>query len=153
MIYSLEAMAPTVFNWAEALLVTFKEHLTMCRRGELKQFGYGTILVSFFFKRLPHLRPQVAFTEFKERDPHMLRWVEVMSHHGGSRSKVKFETAFFWWLDEQILMIEDYVYVDTDFRGDPDLDLLVDDQYGGIGEWNTKTFMFLYFMFYNFYVC
>ena len=42
-------------------------------------------------------------------------------------------------------MIEDYVYVDTDFRGDPNLSLLVDHQWGDMGEKNTKMFMFLYF--------
>ena len=45
MLYALEAMAPTVFNSVEALLVTFKEQLTKCHQGELNFFGYGTILV------------------------------------------------------------------------------------------------------------
>ena len=31
MLYALEAMAPTVFNWAEALLPMFKDQLTKCR--------------------------------------------------------------------------------------------------------------------------
>ena len=43
-IYSLEAMVPTVFNWAKALLPVFKDQLTKCRQGELKQCGYGSIL-------------------------------------------------------------------------------------------------------------
>ena len=30
MLYALEAMAPTVFNWAEALLPIFKDQLTKC---------------------------------------------------------------------------------------------------------------------------
>ena len=36
MLYAIEAMAPTFFNWAEALLLVFKDHLTKCRHGELK---------------------------------------------------------------------------------------------------------------------
>ena len=36
MIYELEAMAPMVYNWAEALLPVFKYHLTKCRLGELR---------------------------------------------------------------------------------------------------------------------
>ena len=47
-------------------------------------------------------------------------------------------------------MIEDYTYADTIFGEDPDSTLLVDDQCGDIGEWNTKIFMFLNFMFYDF---
>ena len=36
MLYAIEAMAPTVFNLAEALLSVFKYKLTKCRQGELK---------------------------------------------------------------------------------------------------------------------
>ena len=50
LLYAIEAMAPTVFNWAEALLLVFKDQLTKCRQGELKQFGYGSILVCLFFE-------------------------------------------------------------------------------------------------------
>ena len=31
MLYAIEAMTPTVFNWAEALLLVFKDQLTKCR--------------------------------------------------------------------------------------------------------------------------
>ena len=36
MLYAIEAMAPTVFNWAEALLLILKDQLTKCWQGELK---------------------------------------------------------------------------------------------------------------------
>ena len=36
MLYSMEAVAPTVYNWEEALLPVFKDKLTKCQRGELK---------------------------------------------------------------------------------------------------------------------
>ena len=48
--YAWKAMEPTVFNWAEALLSVFKEQFTKCQQGDLKQFGYDTILASLFFK-------------------------------------------------------------------------------------------------------
>ena len=35
-LYAIEAMAPTVFKWVEALLPIFKDQLTKCRQGELK---------------------------------------------------------------------------------------------------------------------
>ena len=44
MLYAIEAMAPTVFNWAESMLPIFKDQLTKCRQGELKQFVFGSIL-------------------------------------------------------------------------------------------------------------
>ena len=61
------------------------------------------------------MRPQVIFTEIRARNPRMLRWVEIMAYTGGGRAKVKFEAAFFCWLRDQILMIEDYAYAWTDF--------------------------------------
>ena len=39
LLYTIEAMETTVFNWAEALLLVFKDQLTKFRQGELKQFG------------------------------------------------------------------------------------------------------------------
>ena len=56
-LYDLEAMAPTVFNWVEALLPIFKDQLTKCRQGKLKQFGFASILACFFFDRVPQMRP------------------------------------------------------------------------------------------------
>ena len=50
MLYAIEAMTPTIFNWLEALLPVFKDQLTKCRQGELKQFGFRSILACFFFE-------------------------------------------------------------------------------------------------------
>ena len=71
MLYAMEAMEPTVFKSAEALLPIFKDQLTKCRQGELKQFGFGSILACFFFERVPQMRTQVVFTELRVRDPRM----------------------------------------------------------------------------------
>ena len=57
MLYALECMAPTIFNWREGLLVNLKYHLTKCLRGELEQFGYGVVMVSFFLEQVPLMRP------------------------------------------------------------------------------------------------
>ena len=53
MLYAIEVMAPTVFNWVEALLPIFKDKLTKCRKGELKQFGFNFILAFLFFEQVP----------------------------------------------------------------------------------------------------
>ena len=53
---------------------------------------------------------------------------------GVGRGKVKFGAPFFHWLDDQILMIEDYAYVGTDFMGDPDLPLPPSAQWGDISK-------------------
>ena len=56
-LYSIECMAPMIFNSSEGLLVSLKDQLTKCKRGELKQFDYGEIVVSFFLERVPLMRP------------------------------------------------------------------------------------------------
>ena len=98
MLYAIEAMAPTVFNWVEVMLPIFKDQLTKCQQGELKQFGFGSILSCFFFKQVPQMRPQVVFTELRAWDPCMLRWVQIMACTRVGRGKVKSGDPFFRWL-------------------------------------------------------
>jgi hypothetical protein len=51
--YAIECTEPRVFNWADVVLRSIKRQLTKCRCGKLKQFGYGSLLVSFFLERVP----------------------------------------------------------------------------------------------------
>jgi hypothetical protein len=53
--YVMECIETRVFNWCDELLRSMKNQLTKRKSGELKQFGYGSILVSFFLERVPHL--------------------------------------------------------------------------------------------------
>ena len=84
----------------------------------------------------------------------MLRWVQVIARIGIGRGRVKFDDAFFRWLWDQMLMVEDYAYAGTDFTGDPDLPLPHGGQWGDIGkkqETLTMENVFMFFMFYIFY--
>ena len=97
----------------------------------------------------------MVFTELRARDPHMLRWVRIMARTGEGRGKVKFGAPFFRWLSDQILMIEDYAYVGTDFRGDPDPPLSPDEHWGVMGKKKTPKIaicVFCLLMFFIFYV-
>ena len=67
-------------------------------------------------------------------------------------SKFKYGSAFFHWLEDQLLMVEDYAYRGTNFRGYPDLPLPAGAQWGDISKKNNQEMdFFLYFMFSNFY--
>ena len=134
MLYAIEAMAPAFFNWVEALLPIFKDQLTKCWQGELKQFGFGSFLACFFFERVLQMRPQVVFTELRARDPRMQRWVYIMACTRAGRGKVKFGDSFFRWLRDRLLMVEDYAYAVTNFSGYPDLPLPPGGQWGDIGK-------------------
>jgi hypothetical protein len=72
--YALECLEPWVFNWVDAVLRSLKKQLTKSRHGDLKQFGYGSLLVSFFCERVPVYRLQADWHFSGPRDPRMLRW-------------------------------------------------------------------------------
>ena len=77
-----------------------------------------------------------------------------MARTGVSRGRVKFVDPFFKWLRDQMLMVEDYTYVGTDFIGDLDLPLPPGGQWGDIGkkqETLTMENVFMFFMFFIFY--
>ena len=94
------------------------------------------------------MRPQVIFTELRARDPHMLRLVEIMDRTSGGTAKVKFKVSFFRWLRYQILMIEDYAYTWTDFKGNLDLPLPPGAQWGDIGKKQNPKMVIMFFMFF-----
>jgi hypothetical protein len=55
---------------------------------------------------------------------------------------VKYDDIFFDWLQNQMLMVDDYAYVRLDFLGDPYLALPEDAQWGDLGK---KYMHFLFF--------
>ena len=134
MLYALQCMEPTVFNWCESMLVCLKKQLTKCRRVTLKQLGYGAMVVSFILKWIPHLRPQVTITRLEPEDTRMLAWVTAMPRLGGATPKVRYGFGFFHWLRNQFLMIEDYANDGVDFCHDPELVLPEGDMWDDHGK-------------------
>ena len=57
MLYAVECMDPTILNLSEGLLVSLKDQLTKCRRGELKPFCYRAVVVSSFLEQVPLMQP------------------------------------------------------------------------------------------------
>jgi hypothetical protein len=95
--YALECVKPRVFNWANAVLRNLKKQLTKCRRGNLKQFGYGSLLVSFFCERVLVYRLQADWLFPGPRDPRMLRWCQLMTRHVTGQI-IRYDDCFFYWL-------------------------------------------------------
>lgn len=91
----------TVFDWCTPLLASMKSQLTFIKRGQTKSFGYGTILCTFFFERIPALRPRVAVSISTPRDPRMGRWAALMKRLGGGEvPRTAFDDEFFTWWDQ-----------------------------------------------------
>jgi hypothetical protein len=95
--YAIECTKPRVFNWVDAMLCSIKRQLTKCRRGNLKQFRYESLLASFFLERVPLLRLQVEWNLPDPRDPRMLRWCQLMARHVAGPI-IKYDDTFFDWI-------------------------------------------------------
>ena len=55
---AVQCLNARIFNWSTTMLDCMKRQLTECRIREHHNFGFGTILFSFFFKRVPNLSPR-----------------------------------------------------------------------------------------------
>lgn len=86
----------TMFDWCTPLLANMKRQLNSIKRGQTKNFGYGTILCTFFFEKVPALRPRVAVSISTPRDPRMGRWADLMKCLGsGDVPRTTFDDDFF----------------------------------------------------------
>ena len=74
----------------------------------------------------------------------MHRWVDLMTGHAG-QSQISFSDAFFEWFDCQEMVFAEYPYAGMDFRGDPDLVLLVGKQWGVIGKRSDYIFVYCFY--------
>jgi hypothetical protein len=63
----------------------------------------------------------------------MKRWCDLMSRHVAGPI-IKYNDTFFYWIEPQILMIDDYAYVRMDFFNDLDLVLPEGSQSGDLGK-------------------
>ena len=62
MYYALECMRPTVYDWCTGMLASVSTQLTTCKIGRQKNFGYGSLICSFFFERILALTLRVSLS-------------------------------------------------------------------------------------------
>ena len=74
----VERLEPKLFNWCQSLLVNLRDQVTRCKSERQKEFGYGSILVSFFLERVPLLRPQMDLPIPSSTIPRMERWTSLI---------------------------------------------------------------------------
>lgn len=55
---AVDCFRGTIFNWCKAVLANVKGQLTREKNVQLKNFGYGALVVSFSLERVPMLVPQ-----------------------------------------------------------------------------------------------
>ena len=78
MVYAVEYMCPTIYDWSSSLLSNMKYKLTESKMGWVRNFGYGSILSAFFFEHVPGLIPREDISLHGVRDPAYLCWENVM---------------------------------------------------------------------------
>jgi hypothetical protein len=76
MFYVVECLRPMVYDWCTSLLANMKSQLTDCKLGRMRNFGFASILCSFFFERVPILSLEWKFF-------HMIYVIQPC--HGGPR--------------------------------------------------------------------
>jgi hypothetical protein len=97
MYYALEFMRPTIYDWCTSLLASVCTQLTTCKTGRQKNFGYKSLICSFFFERIPTLAPRVSLSPPPPREPQMRRWTQLWYRLGGGPPRHYNEDFFDWW--------------------------------------------------------
>ena len=59
MFYAVECIQPIIYDWSTMLLSNMKQQLNDCKMGRVQNFGFGSILSTCFFERVPGLSPRV----------------------------------------------------------------------------------------------
>ena len=98
MFYAVECMRPTVYDWSTTLLENMKHHLSECKMGRVRNFGFSSILSTFFFEHVPGLSPRVDIPLHEVRYLAQQRWEDAMHRLGGGRVSNPYPVDFFpWW--------------------------------------------------------
>ena len=103
MFYAVECMRPTVYDWSTTLLSNMKHQLNECKEGILWNFGFSSILSTFFFECVPGLSPKVNVPLHGVQDPAQRRWVDAMHRLGGGRVSNPYPADFFPRWQQQIV--------------------------------------------------
>ena len=133
MFYAVECMRPTIYDWSTTLLSNMKHQLSECKAGRVWNFGFSSILSTFFFKRVPGLSPRVDVPLNGVQDLAQWHWAYAMRRLGGGRVANPYPADFFPWWRQQIVAIDDYPCAGIDFWGDLNMPLPPGSAYGDIG--------------------
>ena len=98
-----------VFYWTTTFLECMKRQLIDFHLWTHRNFGFGTILCSFFFERVPSFSPRVVVRGHQASLHGVCRWAVLLPQQGGGRTNESFDDDFFCMA----------VTVDPGYRGLP----------------------------------
>jgi hypothetical protein len=130
----VQCLNAQVFDWSTTLLECMKRQLTDFCLWTHRNFGFGTILCSFFFERVSSFSPRVVVRGHHASLLAVCRWAVLLLRQGGGRTNESFDDDFFAWMSRQILVIEDYPYARIDFSRDPEIPIPPGEERGEMGK-------------------
>ena len=132
---AVDCFRGTLHDWCSGIAPLMKRQLSDCRRGRRKNFGYASILVAFFFERVPAMSPAIPLEIRHPRQPRLSRWGDIFLRHGGGDVvQSMYDDDFYTWWERQVPALEQFPYAGLDFRGDPDLVLPPGGAWGEMGK-------------------
>ena len=141
---AVDCMQGALYDWCSGVILIMRKQLSDCKRGRRKNFDYSSILVAFFFERVPGLSPAVPLPVCSPRQPRLSRWGEIFLHQGGGGSvQSAYDVDFYFWWERQLPALEQFPYAGLDFRGDTDLVLPPGGARGELGIFIFKISKFL----------
>jgi hypothetical protein len=75
---AVQCLNAQFFYWSTTLLDCMKRQLTDCRLRNQRNFGFRTILCSFFFERVPSFSPQEVVWGHQVSLPVIYRWAVLL---------------------------------------------------------------------------
>ena len=74
---AVECLQGALYDWCSGVIPTMKKKLSDYKRGRQKKFDYSSILVAFFFQRVPSISPIVPLLVSSPRHPRLSKWGEI----------------------------------------------------------------------------
>ena len=131
---AIQCLNAHIFDWSTTLLECMKRQLTDCQQQTQRNFGFGTILCSFFFERVLRFSPREVVRGHHASFPAICRWKLLLSRQGCGRTNESFDDDFFAWLSWQIPVIEDYPYAGIKFSRDFEIPVPPGEERGEMGK-------------------
>jgi hypothetical protein len=110
---------------------------------EAEEFWLWEPYFFLFLREDTHPHPEVSLSPPPPREPQMMRWTQLWYRLGGEPSQ-HYDKDFFNWWAHLTFCVDEYCYAEMDYRGDPDLPLQVDSQWGDIGMISVFVFSHIY---------
>ena len=98
MFYVVECMRPSIYDWSTTLLSNMKHQLSECKAGRVQNFGFNSILSTFFFLACSRIEPHSGRSSSQGSRSSPTALGRCYAQTGGGRVANPYQNDFFpWW--------------------------------------------------------